>query len=196
MTEVEYIRQNAKHIGRYVWGGEVECEVWHDESAGRLCYLDGNSLTAETSDGYANQKQIELFPDIWVVRIFDTECFDEDWLLERGIGRTWNVYVINKTQHFHICSVEASYEAFLIDSGFEFTDPDSVSDDDRDRIDEEFRDSVAHDERVSYFSKSYIDRLPADQVHHHGIEATKGELLTDGDVMEGCCEHYSANTIW
>lgn len=196
MTEVEYTRQNASLIGSYKWGGEVDCEVWHDNGGGRLVYINGEDLVGETSDSYQNQKLIEMFPDIYVVRIFDTEYFDQEWLRELKIARAWSVYIFNKRKRVHLCSVTPCYELFLVDTEFEYIEGFEPDDSTRDANDYEFREACAHDERVVYFNKLDIDRLPEDQVFHHGIEKTEGDSLTEEEVLEGLCEHYSANSIW
>ena len=60
---------------------------------------------------------IELLPDMWVLKVDETQYWNE--LKEHKIKRVFGVYVLNKRKSIHLCEVTPSYELHRFDSQFE-----------------------------------------------------------------------------
>lgn|GEM_PF-3194964 len=136
---------------------------------------------------------METIGDFVIVRLFNTDDWDSEWLRESHVHRCWNQFVFNRNIAVRVCELTPSYELHSIDAGFEFEEGFEPDDSERDRIDEEFRESCWSDP-VIYVHCSDIDALSnnEDQYFIHGTEGTEDE----GETIEALIEHYSGNPHW
>ena len=179
--------------------GEVfTSEVW--ETDGQPSYLRrfGRFVSADDSPIDPDQGRVELLPELFVVKIDEREWWLDPVVLERT-KRIFGVYVLDRRQHFHICSFSASHELYFLGSQWE--EVERLSDEENEDLWERITVGDGQSESVTYWDKADIDRMLASVCREgflptgcSGGFALKGIVsVTTGDSIEEARESYQAS---
>lgn len=58
----------------------------------------------------------KVLPEFWLKRTDETEYWDEDFLEELRIKHVYDVFLLDRNSHTHICSFQASYAMHRVDT--------------------------------------------------------------------------------
>jgi hypothetical protein len=102
--------------------------------------------------------KVELLPELWIVKIDERDYWLDANVLA-NCPRIYGVYVFDRKQHVHICSVEPCHELHFL--GTQYEESHELLDDElrRDQINGKILDGDAQCDLVSYWSKADIDRM-------------------------------------
>lgn len=99
--------------------------------------------------------QIELLPDLWVVKEDETDYWDEEFRKKYKIERIVGVYVLDRMRHHFLCEITPSYERYFLGSQWESR---CRSDKKAGEIDDFVREGDACNEQWSYAHVHDVDR--------------------------------------
>jgi hypothetical protein len=91
-----------------------------------------------------------------IVKLDETEYWTSPLLA--GV-RVFGVYVFNRRNHHHLCSLEANYELNLLGYQWDCEDYDSLTDEQREALDELMREGLRDSEQFSYRAVKDMDRV-------------------------------------
>ena len=179
--------------------GEVFTQdAW--EHDGQPSYLRrfGSFVDADENPIDPDQGRVELLPELFVVNIDETAYWLDPVVLQRT-KRIFGVYVFDRRQHFHICSISASHELYFL--GSQWDEIEGLSDDEHDDLSERIMQGDCQSDPVTYWDNSDIDRMLENQCREGflpnescGGFALKGVVLvTAGDAIEEAKESYHAS---
>jgi hypothetical protein len=161
-------------------------DEWEHNREPRI-YRDG---VRERYQGLEDGERVELLPDLWILKIDETEFWIDPVVCER-VQRVFGVYVFDRRQHFHLCNLSASYEMTFLGSQFEPIDglTDKEDEDLAERIQEG---DWQTDEWVKYMNMSDVDRLVANECREGfypdgkggGFKFETGEVATADAIAE------------
>lgn len=145
-----------------------------------------------------SEGRIDLLPDLCVVKIDERNYWLDPEVLSRTT-RLFGVYVFDRRQHFHICSVTPSYELHFLGSQWEC--PNDLSEEKRDDLWDRIQTGDGQSELVTYWDKSDIDRfletacgvgcLPPVEVSHGGFRLNGITAVTTQDAVEKVRDAHS-----
>lgn len=146
-------------------------------------------------EGLEEGERVELLPDLWLVKIDETEHWIDPTILDRA-KRIFGVYVFDRRQHVHCCSFEATYELHFLGSQYEHAR--DLTDAEDEELFDAIREGDLQCEDVSYFAVADIDRMTAEECKEGFLpEGTSGGLKIDGlaavvtdDAIEELREAY------
>lgn len=179
--------------------GEVfTSEAW--ENDGQKSYLRryGQFVDADDNPIDPEHGRVELLPELFVVKIDETEHWLDPAVLART-KRIFGVYVFDRRQHFHICSFSDSHELYFLGSQWE--EIEGLSDEEHDDLWERINQGDGQSDPVSYWDKCDIDRMLANSCRE-GFLPTEGGggfaltgivSVTTEDAIEEARESYQAS---
>jgi hypothetical protein len=147
--------------------------------------------------------RVELLPELWIVKIDERGYWlDPDVLA--NCPRIYGVYLFDRKQHVHVCSVEPCHELHFLGSQYE--ESDVLLDDElrRDQINGKVLDGDAQCEPVSYWAKTDIDRMLETEIEegclppegkHGGYRLTGIVSVTPEDAIEEAREANSGSPL-
>lgn len=145
-----------------------------------------------------SEGRIDLLPDLYVVKIDEREHWLDPVVLSRTT-RLFGVYVFDRRQHFHICSVTPCHELHFL--GSQWDCPDDLSDEDRDDLWDRIQDGDGQSDLITYWGKADIDRfletgckvgcLPPLGAEHGGFRIDGLAAVTTQDAIEEVREAHS-----
>lgn len=179
--------------------GEVfTSEAWANDGQPSYQRRYGQFVDADNNPIDPEQGQIELLPELFVVKIDEREY----WLDPVVLGRTkriFGVYVFDRRQQFHICSFTATHELYFLGSQWE--EIEGLSDEDHDDLWERFNQGDGQSEHVTYWDRWDIDRMLANACpegflpteRSGGFALTGIVSVTTEDAIEEAREAYQAS---
>lgn len=148
-------------------------------------------------EGLEEGERVELLPDMWIVKIEDRDDWLDTMILDRT-SRAFSVYVLDRRQHFHLCQITPSYEAYFLGSQYEPSR--ELTDDERDELEEAIRTGDSNTEPVTYFDVSQVERwlanacregcLPAGNAGGYKVEGVVSVVTADAvaEIQEAYCQ--------
>lgn len=100
--------------------------------------------------------KVELLPDLHIVKIDERHHWIDPNILAK-IKRIYGVYVFDRHQHFHLCSISASYELHFL--GTQYEDTDGLDEYESDELNGEILLGEAVTELVTYWDRHDIDSM-------------------------------------
>jgi hypothetical protein len=179
--------------------GEVfTSEAWEGEGPPSYLRQYGQFVDANDNPIAPEQGRVELLPELFIVKIDETEYWLDPVILERT-RRIFGVYVLDRRQHFHICSFSASHELFFL--GSQWDEVERLSDEDHDDLWERITVGDGQSESVTYWDKSDVDRMLANSCREGflptedsgGFALTGIVSVTTEDAIEEARESYQAS---
>jgi len=107
-------------------------------------------------EGLEEGERVELLPDLWIVKLDEREHWIDPMILEHT-SRLYGVYVFDRRRHFHLCSLEASYELHFLGSQWETSR--ELTDSENEELWESIVAGDSQAENVSYFNVRGINRI-------------------------------------
>ena len=143
-------------VGNNNYGEVFTADTWKNDGLPSFLRRFGRFVDAHDNSIDPDQGRVELLPELFVVKIDETE----NWLDPVVLGRTkriFGVYVFDRRQQFHICSFSASHELRFL--GSQWDEVDGLSDEDHEDLWERIMLGDCQSEPVTYWDKSDIDRM-------------------------------------
>ncbi len=109
-------------------------------------------------EGLQEGERVELLPDLWIVKIDETEYWLDPVVLAKA-KRIFGVYAFDRRQHTHCCSFTPSYWLEYITT--EWEERDELTDAERDDVDMRIHQGEADCESSNYYNVSDVDRMIA-----------------------------------
>lgn len=179
--------------------GEVFTQdAWENDGQPNYLRRYGQFVDADDNPIDPEQGRVELLPELFVVKIDEREHWLDPAVLART-KRIFGVYVFDRRQHFHICSVSASHELYFLGSQWE--EIEGLSDEEHDDLWERINQGDGQSDPVSYWDKSDIDRMLANSCREGflpkgdsgGFALTGIVAVTTEDAIEEARESYQAS---
>jgi hypothetical protein len=179
--------------------GEVfTSEAWASDSQPSYLRRFGSFVNADDSPIDSEQGRVELLPELFVVKIDEREYWLDPAVLERTT-RIFGVYVFDRRQHFHLCSVSASHELYFLGSQWE--EVEGLSDDYHDDLWKRITQGDGQSDSVTYWDKCDVDRMLANTCREGflpigssgGFTLSGIAAVTTEDAIEEARESYQAS---
>jgi len=174
-------------------GDNNDADVWEkDNHVVPFCRRERGKFV-----GYPPGGTVEFIPELWVVKIDETEYWHDE--VRSLAPRIYGVYVFNRKKHVYACSTEATYELTFL--GSQYVTREGLDDASLEELDDQIRDGDGQCEDVYYFGVRDIDRmletvisegqLPPGQ--SGGCRITGLQAVTEDDAVEEIREYHNAN---
>jgi len=173
-------------------------EEWESDSPPSYLRRYGQFVDSDDNSIASEHGRVELLPDLFVVKIDETKYWLDPVVLQRT-KRIFGVYVFDRRQHFHICSISASHELYFL--GSQWDENEGLSDEEHDDLWERIMQGDCQSDAVTYWDKSDIDRMLENQCREGflpnescgGFALTGVVSVTTGDAIEEAKESYQAS---
>jgi hypothetical protein len=128
-------------------------EEWEGDKEARIYRRFGEH------EGLQEGERVELLPDVWIVKIDEREHWIAPDILDKT-ARIFGVYVFDRRQVTHCCSLSGSY--YLTFLGTQWEESRELTDDEREELDESIREGNCQCESSNYFDERAVDRMIAE----------------------------------
>jgi hypothetical protein len=140
-------------------------EEWEGDKEPRIYRRNGDH------EGLQEGERVQLLPDVWIVKIEEREHWIAPEVLEMT-RRIFGVYVFDRRQVTHCCSLTGSY--WLSFLGTQWEESRELSDDEREKLDESIREGNCQCDTSNYFDKRSVDRMIAEPCRKGFLPAGNG----------------------
>ena len=135
-------------------------------------------------------------PDLWVVRVEETEHWEPWFLAESGIEKAYRVSLVDRNAVTHVCELTGSYTLYFAGYSVQMKEGAELTEGAEQTI------GALDSERVTYVHCSDIDKLWKDKELAH--QWRPAPLLTNmyteetdyEDLIEERLDHYRGNPVW
>jgi hypothetical protein len=179
--------------------GEVfDSESWANDGPPRFLRRYGKFVAADESTVEPEHGRVELLPDLYAVKIDERGYWLDPAVLART-KRIYGVYVLDRRQHCHLCSLSASHELHFLGSQWEPVE--DLSDEENDDLWDRIMQGVCQSELMTYWDRSDIDQMLMNQYRegllpsngNGGFAVTGIKAVTTEDAIEEAIEAYQAS---
>ena len=185
-------------VGDNNYGELFTQHAWEHDGQPSFLRRYGQFVSADNNPIDPEHGRLELLPELFVVKIDEREYWLDPVVLKRTT-RILGVYVFDRRQHFHICSVSASHELYFLGSQWE--EIEGLSDEEHDDLWERIMQGDGQSDPVTYWDKADIDRMLANicregflpTENSGGFTLTGIVSVTTGDAIEEARDAYQAN---
>lgn len=158
--------------------------------------------------------RIQLLPEMFVVKMDETEYWDEEFRNKCGVKRIFGVYAFNRRKVCYLCEITPSYELVFLGSQWEGNwNPEGVLDEEfdedeyqrrADEADAEIRKGDASTEEFSYQHCSDVDRMLQTKIKRvffppegksGGYPMTDIASVTEEDALEEIREVWNTSEL-
>lgn len=154
----------------------------------RFLNMDGSPIDKEVG-------KVVLLPQLHVVKIYERHYWTDEKVLART-SKIFGVYIFDKTQHFHLCSMTPSYELHFLGSQYEFDKDNDLTDAEQEELFDLIREGDIHCESVSYMNVSDVDRIEKECRYGFLPKGKNGgfklqtNLIFSNEAIEAAREYY------
>jgi len=157
-------------VGDNNYGAVFTSEAWKSDGTPSYLRRFGTFVSSDDNPIDPDQGRVKLLPDLFVVKSDEREWWLDPAVLART-KRIFGVYVLDRRQHFHICSISASHELYFLGSQWE--EVEGLSDEDHDDLWERITEGDGQSESVTFWDRWDVDQMLA-------TECREGFLPTEG----------------
>ena len=180
------------------YGELFTLNAWENDGPPSYLRRYGQFVDADDNPIEPEQGRVELLPELFVVKIDETEYWLDPEVLQRT-KRIFGIYVFDRRQHFHICSFSASHELYFLGSQWE--EIEGLSDEEHDDLWERITEGDGQSDPVTYWDRWDIDRMLTNSCLEGFLptEVSGGFALsgivsvTTEDAIEEARESYQAS---